>query len=312
MESDYDVLVIGGGPAGLGAAMALGRMSRRALICDDDHPRNAPAEHMNNFPSRDGTSPTEWRRLVRKDLEKYETVHFYKGSVLSVERDGSHFLTTISSGKIMRSKKVILAYGVLDKLPSIPGARELWGKSIFHCPYCHGFEVRGTRLGLIANGDLAEHLTPMIYSLSKDLILFTNGPSHIKSDFKDHLKMNNVKVIEDEIRLLEHEGTKLKTVVLKDGETFERDGLFLAPSLPFQSKSSIGESLGCEKNEMGLYKVNPMGKTTADGVFAAGDIMIAAHSVLNAAAAGQMAGAGAVFELLNEEFRHNFHKSSQK
>lgn len=302
MTSQYDVLIIGAGPAGLGAAMALGRMSREVLVCDDNRPRNAPAEHMNNFPSHDGVNPAEWRHMVRRDLEKYKTIHFHQGSILAIEKEGSFFQAKLGNGEIAKFKKLILAYGVVDKLPSIEGIQALWGKSIYHCPYCHGYEVRGTRLGLIANGKFAEHLGPMIYGLSKDFILFTNGPADFSEEFRKGLEAKKIPVVEERIQSLSHEGTRLKSVVLENSDVYEREGLFVAPELPFQGKSPIGDVLGCEKTEMGFLKVNPFGKTTVEGVFAAGDIVTGQHAVIAAASTGQMAGAAAVAELLQEEF----------
>jgi thioredoxin reductase len=191
---------------------------------------------------------------------------------------------------------------VLDVLPAVPGFQELWGKSVYHCPYCHGFEVRGTRLGVVANGARAEHLFSMVYGLSKDTILFTNGPQDLTSGFERSLEGKKATVIQGAIKWLAREDQQLRAVVLENGEVFERDGLFVAPALPFRSKSQIGERLGCEKTEMGLYKVSPINKTTVEGVFAAGDIVTGHHSVLGAAATGQLAGAGVVSELVMEDF----------
>lgn len=303
MADSYEVLIIGGGPAGLSAAMTLGRIQRSALVCDDDRPRNAASSHMNNFPSQDGVHPAEWRKQVKKDLEKYKTIHFFRGSVSAVEKDGKEFRATLSSGEVKSFKKVILAYGVLDRPPKIEHLQELWGRSVFHCPYCHGFEVRDTRLGLIANGKFAEHLLPMLRGLSDDVILFTNGSANLSEEFKVQVQKNKIPLIEDRVVVFQHEETRLKNIILENGSKYARDSAFVAPTLPFQCKSNIGESLGCEKDEMGFYRLGLMGKTTVEGVFAAGDIMTPSHSVLGAAAAGQMAGAGAVFELLHEAFQ---------
>ncbi|WP_374073444.1 NAD(P)/FAD-dependent oxidoreductase [Bdellovibrio bacteriovorus] len=302
MEFDYEVLIIGGGPAGLSAAMSLGRLSRTALVCDDNRPRNAPSTHVNNFPSQDGIHPAEWRKKTRKDLEKYKTIGFFEGAVLSVHKVDQGFVAQLSSGATRNFKKVILAYGIQDKLLSAPGFKELWGKSIFHCPFCHGFEVRGASLGLIANGELAAHGLPMIYGLSKDLILFTNGKTNLSEDLQETLRRRNVEVIEEPIDHLIYEGEVLKVVVLIDGQKKERDALFVAPIFPFQSKSPIGESLGCEKTELGFYKVGERGETTVKGVFAAGDNMTMMQSVLLACASGVAAAAGVIFSLVSEDF----------
>ncbi|TGJ99733.1 NAD(P)/FAD-dependent oxidoreductase [Leptospira semungkisensis] len=301
MNSEHEVLIIGGGPAGLSAALALGRMSRNALLCDDSRPRNAASSHLNNFPTRDGIHPAEWRNLARKDLEKYNTIRFFEGSVLSVVRSGSGFLAKVSSGESFIIKKIILAYGVVDKSLPIQGFQELWGKSIFHCPYCHGFEVRGSKIALLGNGEMLFHMLPLIYDLATDLVVLTNGKAEIKEEQKDLLKRKNIRLIEEKILSFAHEGEKLKSVTFENGEELEREAIYALPSFPFKLKSQIGEELGCEKDQFGFYKVAERGKTTIEGVFACGDNSSPAHSVLLAAASGGMAGAGVVHELLNEK-----------
>ncbi|MGJ4748153.1 NAD(P)/FAD-dependent oxidoreductase [Leptospira sp. SA-E8] len=301
MKFDYEVLIIGGGPAGLSAALALGRMSRTALVCDDSRPRNAASSHLNNFPTRDGIHPAEWRKLVRKDLEKYNTISFFEGSVLSVERSGSGFAAKLSSDKTFHFKKVILAYGVEDKFLPVPGYKELWGKSIFHCPYCHGFEVRGSKLGLIGNGDTLFYMLPLIYDLASDLVVFTNGKAEFKEEQRDLLNRKKIRFIEEKITGFIHEGEKLKSITFENGENVERDALYALPTFPYKLKSKIGEELGCEKDLFGFYKVGERGKTTVDGVYACGDNANGAHSVLLASASGGIAAAGIVHELLSEK-----------
>ncbi|WP_367898680.1 NAD(P)/FAD-dependent oxidoreductase [Leptospira sp. WS58.C1] len=301
MKFDHEVLIIGGGPAGLSAALSLGRMSRTALVCDDSRPRNAASSHLNNFPTRDGIHPAEWRKLVKKDLEKYNTIGFFEGSVLSVERSGSGFIARLSSDQTFHFKKVILAYGVEDKELPIRGYKELWGKSIFHCPYCHGFEVRGSKLGLIGNGDMLMYMLPLIYDLASELIVFTNGKADLKEEQINLLNKKKIPLIEDKITDFVYEGEKLKVVILENGHKVEREALYSLPSFPYKLKSQIGEELGCEKDQFGFYKVGEKGKTSVDGVYACGDNASGAHSVLLAAASGGMAAAGVVHELLSEK-----------
>lgn len=302
MSRDFDALIIGAGPAGLNAAMSLGRMSRRALVVDDQRPRNARAMHMHNFASNDGLSPSAWREKAKADLQQYKTIEFAEASVIRITKVGKGFEAELSDSKRFAFRKMILAHGIEDRLSSVSGLETLWGRSIFHCPYCHGFEVKGRRLGLVANGPIAEHMLPMIYSLSQDLILFTEGPMNFNEEFKRTVKSRNIRIIEDKIKSLEHAKDNLKAVALENGEQLERDALFWTPILTFKMKSDLGIALGCEMNEMGLYTINEFSKTTIDGVFAAGDIVKPMHSVLAAAASGQLAGAAAVGELLSEDF----------
>ena len=301
IKIDYEVLIIGGGPAGLSAAMTLGRIGRSVLVCDDNRPRNAPSLHINNFPSRDGIHPVLWRSETRKDLEKYKTVHFHNGEVKSVIQIDKNFEAFLSSGQSIRVKKVILAYGMIDVLPEIEGFRELWGKSVLHCAFCHGYEVRNQKLGIVSNGDMALHVSPLISGLSSDLIIITNGSAQFTEDQKKLFKKNDIKIVEGKIKSLKIVDDELREVVLENDEAIEREALFLTPHFPIQTKSSIGTSLGCEKNEMGFYKVGEHGETTVAGVYAAGD-NVKLSTVLISSASGVAAGTGVVFEILNESF----------
>lgn len=300
MKSNYEVLIVGAGPAGLSAGLALGRLLRTVLIADDGRPRNSASSHLNNFIGRDGIHPGEWRQEARRDLQKYETIELLQGSVDAVEKVEKGFHARFSNGQAAQFKKVILAYGILDRLPDIPGLPELWGKAAFHCPYCHGFEVRGKALGIIGSGHFLMHMLPLFYGLSKDLILFTNGDPQFSEEQKALFRKRNIEVIEEKVENLIYREDELKGVVLENGEKRMREGLFITPILPFRMKSSIGESLGCEKTEMGLYKVGERNETTVKGVFAAGDNMSMVHSVIHAAANGTTAGAQATWDLLNE------------
>ncbi len=302
MKESYDVLIIGGGPAGLSAALALGRMLRSALVCDDRRPRNAPSVHLNNFPSRDGLHPAKWREEARKDLATYETIGVVETSVATVERQApGRFLATFSSGEQATFRKVILADGIIDRLPEISGFQELWGKVVLHCPYCHGFEVRDSPLGVVANDNMTLHMATLCSGLTRDLIVFTNGPSTLPPEGRDALLCKGIAVEETPIARLLHDGEVLKAVVLQDGREIPRRALFAARIPPMETKSKIGEQLGCRKGEDGLYQVTEKNETSVPGVYAAGDNMTRWQTVLSACAQGGWAASSVVSELLHED-----------
>lgn len=300
MKNRYDVLIVGGGPAGLSAALAVGRMGRTALLCDDGRPRNAASKHLNNFPSQDGIHPADWKREVKADLQKYNTVEIENNFVSSIEKK-DHYFEAYVGGEIVTASKIILAYGVIDQLPDIPGLKELWGKSVLHCTYCHGFEVRNEKLGLILDSQIAVQSLPSVYELSKDLVLFTEG-FKMEPNLKEKILEKNLLIVDTKIKALVHEEENLRKVVLEDGNIISIDRLFLSPRFPLLMKADIGEKLGCEETEFGVFKVSQRNETTVPGIFAAGDIMGMAHTVLLSAAAGNMAGAAAISSLLSEEF----------
>lgn len=300
MNKKYDVLIVGGGPAGLSAALAIGRMGRTALVCDDGRPRNASSQQLNNFPSQDGTHPAEWKRKVKADLLKYPMVQIENKSVKSIEKKTDSFEALID-GNFITTKKIILAHGISEQLPDIPGMNELWGKSVLHCTFCHGFEVRNEKLGIIIDSPMAVHSLPSVYGLSKNLIIFTEGYP-LELNLRDKILEKNLLLVETKIKSLICESDMLKNVVLEDGQSISLDRIFLTPKLPYLMKTDFGEKLGCEITESGTFKVSPRNETTVPGVFAAGDIMGMAHTTLLSAAAGNLAGAAAITSILSEEF----------
>jgi thioredoxin reductase len=299
MNTDYDVLIVGGGPAGLSAALSLGRMKRSALICDDNQPRNSTSSHVYNLPSRDGIDPVKFKKKIRRDLEKYKTIEFLNESVTSLEKVENKFKAQLSNNKTFLFKKIILAHGICDRLPDPPGFNELWGKSVFHCPYCHGFEVQNLPLGIVSNGDDVTHLASMIFALSSDLIIFSNGPSRLSLELKEKLSSRKIPIIETEIDYLKIHNEKLESVVLKNGEAINRHALFITPCFPFELTSNVGVSIGCIINEKGYYEVSDSGETNIPGVYAAGDVAGFRHSVLQACASGSLAGSECINEIVD-------------
>lgn len=297
MKTDSEVLIVGGGPAGLGAAMALGRLRRSALVCDDFRPRNLAAEHMHNFPGEEGLPPLDWRKKARRDVEQYDTVRFFEGTVTSASKSDGGFDATLSGGRSIR--KIILACGILDPLPPIPGLQELWGKSAFHCPFCHGYEHRDRSLALIGDGPPALNLLAMLRGLTSRIVLLTNGKSRLEAGDRAALGRRDIRIIEHPIERVVHDGGRLKGIVV-GGEQIDREVLVVANQVPFQMKCPIGDRLGCEKLENGLYKVGEGNRTSVPGVYAAGDNMTMQQTVLGAVGAGQAAGIAAVKDLSME------------
>lgn len=299
LEKSYEVLIIGAGPAGLAGAMTLGRLRRTALICDDGKPRNKSSKHMNNFPGYDGFSPSDWKMKVYTELNKYPSIQLHTERVLKVTSSDTGFIAELEFGNKIKVKKILLAYGIKDQLPDIEGIQELWGHTVVHCPYCHGFEFQDKPLALLGYGDTTIHLLSLLLGLSKDITLFTNGISTLTKEQREKIQSQNIKIIENPVKKLEHTNTDLKAVILENGESISITALFLNPKFPVIKSSDIGEKIGCKVDEFGFYEVDMFGQTSVKGVYAAGDI--AGHrgqSVLNSAASGSMSSARIVAELL--------------
>ncbi len=311
MKFDYDVLIVGGGPAGLSAALSLGRMSVRTLVVDDGRPRNAPSSHANNVPTRDGVHPAKWRELAREDLKKYPTIELRADSVLVAQnlsvsakstslkvsehsQSGSGetaFSIELKSGAKVRVRNIVLAHGITDNMPEIEGFKDLWGKLIYHCPFCHGYEVKNQKLALIAMSPMAFHPLPLIASLTTDLVFMTNGKLKLNADQLRELRTYGIRLDERKITQLNRSANDSLLISFADGKQLERDGAFATLRLPVTQKSNLGDQLGCEKTEFGFYKISERNETSVPGVFAAGDSATMMHSVVAASAAGSFVGA---------------------
>ncbi|PAP76039.1 NAD(P)/FAD-dependent oxidoreductase [Rubrivirga marina] len=295
----FDAIVVGGGPAGLSAALALGRSRRRVLLAADGPTRNAPAEAAHNVFTRDGTPPAHLVRLGLDQLAPYD-VTVRRERATDAERTGDGVVVTFEGGERVEARGVVLATGVRDVLPDVPGMAELWGTGVFHCPYCHGWEVAGRPLAVLARGEAAHHLGRLIRGWTDDLVLFTDGPGGLDDDERQRFERNGVAVREEPIERLEGENGTLKAVVLADGERVARAGLFLRPDQ--ELRSDLPHRLGCPLTDTGRLAVDVGGRTPVGGVYAAGDIATAMQSVPTAAASGALAGAMLNFDLLEADF----------
>lgn len=299
-NKNFDVIIIGGSYAGLSAAMALGRSLRNVLIIDSGKPCNRQTPHSHNFITHDGNTPKEISSLARKDVEKYTTVQFHEGIATQVLKNNNGFEIETLSNERFYAKKIILASGVKDIMPNIPGFEECWGISVLHCPYCHGYEVRNEVTGILSNGDMAYDFSKLIFNMTKNLTLFTNGKSTLTQEQIEKLKQNKINLNEEEIDRIEHENGFIQKIIFKNGSSALLKALYA--KRPFEQNFNITESLGCELTEQGFIKVDPMQKTTIPGVFACGDNVTMMRSVANAIAQGNFAGAVVNKELSEEEF----------
>ncbi|ROI00558.1 NAD(P)/FAD-dependent oxidoreductase [Chryseobacterium daecheongense] len=300
MENNFEVIILGGSYAGLSAGMALGRSLRNVLIIDSGKPCNRQTPHSHNFLTHDGKTPSEISTIARAQVEKYNTVKFHDDTVVKTAKASQGFKVETASGKKFNAKKLIVATGVKDMQPDIPGFGECWGISVLHCPYCHGYEVKNETTGILANGDIAYEFSKIILNWTKDLTLFTNGKSPLTDEQTGKLEKNHISINEDEIKELQHENGQIQNIIFKNGKEISLKALYA--KIPVEQNLNISEDLGCELTEHGLLKIDVHQKTTVPGVFACGDSTTMMRSVANAVAQGNLAGAIVNKELVDEEF----------
>jgi thioredoxin reductase len=295
----YEVVVVGGGAAGLSAALVLGRARRRTLVVDAGEPRNAPAAHMQGYLSRDGMSPADLLAVGREEITRYG-VELVRDRAVDVTR-GADFAVALASGRHVHARRLIIATGLKDELPDVPGVAERFGRDVLHCPYCHGWEVRDRAFGVLATTPMSVHQALMVTQWSKDVSFFLHGvaESELSDDDLRRLAAAGVKVVPGEVAGLVIEDDRLTGVRLADGAVHAREVLFVAPRAVPQT--GLLEKLGAELQEtpMGAYPVvDPTGLTSVPGVWAVGNAMGFSEQVINAAAGGYRAGAFINGELL--------------
>lgn len=299
-NNSYDVIIIGGSYAGLSAAMALGRALRTVLVLDSGMPCNRQTPHSHNFLTQDGEEPAAIRGKALAQVLQYSTVTVLNGVAVAGRSVEKGLAISTADGETFVARKIIIASGVKDLMPAIEGFSACWGISVLHCPYCHGYEVKGVKTGILANGDLSFHYVRLIRNWTKDLTVFTNGTSALTTAQMNAFTRHNIPVIEKEIAYLQHENGYVRQLLFKDHSAFELRAVYARPQ--FEQHSNIPAMLGCQFTEQGHISVDAFQKTTVNHVFACGDTTTPMRSVASAVATGNFAGVVANNEMTEEEF----------
>jgi thioredoxin reductase len=296
----YDVVIVGGGPGGLSAALALGRARKRILLCDAGPRRNAAAVHVHNFVTRDGTPPEEFRRVARQQLATYPNVEVRDVRIESITGTRGAFQVALATERI-EARRVLLCTGMIDETFPIDGFRELWGRSIFQCPYCHGWEIRDQRWAYLGRADDAKHVVPfslMLRGWTRDVVVFTGGAFEIPADGRAAFDAAGIQLETAPITRLVANEQGLEAVVLANGTQVACDALFAHPK---QRQVELVAALGLALDDDGYVAVDPMKReTSVAGIYAAGDLTTRMQSALTAAALGQQAAAMINVELTME------------
>jgi thioredoxin reductase len=294
-----DVVVVGGGAAGLSAALVLGRSRRRTLVVHDGAPRNASSPAAHSIFTRDGTPPAELLRIARAQLAPYTSVELREVRAVSLRRVAEGFVVGLAGDAEVRARRVLLAMGVRDELPAIEGLAALWGRGVLHCPYCHGWEVRDAPLAAYASGAMAMDLVPLLLQWSRDLLLCSDGPAELSTSEREALARRGVRIIETPIRRLEGMDA-LDRIVFDDGHVEARRALFLRP--PQSIASDLAAQIRCELTDDGHVRVGADHQSTVPGVYAAGDATTPMQQLVVAAAAGAAAAIKLNGDLVGEDF----------
>ncbi|TGD79917.1 NAD(P)/FAD-dependent oxidoreductase [Hymenobacter wooponensis] len=293
-----DAVIVGGSYAGLSAAMLLGRSMRQVLVIDNQRPCNRQTPHSHSYLTRDGETPAAIAAIAREQVAQYPTVSFLTDTVISTEPVEGGFRVQTHSGETFSSRKLLLATGVVDEMALIPGVAECWGISVLHCPFCHGYEVRGQRVGLLANGATAAELVTLIRNWSERLTIFTNGPADFTPEQQAIIAQHQVPVVETPVAELEHTGGYLTAVRTTEGQQHFLDAMFAR--FPMRLAGNFHEQLGCTLTETGHIKATEFGDTGVPGLYAAGDTTTPMRQVAVAVAHGAKTGAAIVKDLIVE------------
>lgn len=295
-----DVAIVGAGPAGLSAALVLGRCRRRVLVCDSGQPRNGPSHALHGFLTRDGIEPLELRRIGRLQLSTYPSVEYRPLEAVDAERGDERFRLILSDGERVEARFLLLASGVVDLLPPIPGFQACFGTSVLHCPYCDGWERRDRALGVFGRGEEGAEYALELRVWSDDVALFTDGDRSLPVPLRERLARHAVRIHERPIGRLEHHQGHLERLVFDDGSSVARQALFFSPEQ--RQRSPLAERLGCSLED----QLVPTGKfqvASVPGLYVAGDAARSVQLAIIAAAEGAQAAFAINTALIAHDFR---------
>jgi thioredoxin reductase len=300
----YDVVVIGGGPAGLNGALMLARSRRSVLVLDAGAPRNRPAEGVHGLLGHDGIPPAALLERGREEVRRYGG-HLTMGQVTGAARDGNDFVVTLDDRESIRARRLLVTTGVVDELPDVPGVRERWGRDVLHCPYCHGWEVRDKAIGILASGPNSVHQALLFRQLTDDVIYFAHTMSPDAEQTRQ-LAALGIPLIETEVASLEVVDDRLSGVRLRDGSVVHRDVVVVSTRMVTRAAFLAGLELKPEEHPSGLgehIRVDSAGLTDVTGVWAAGNVTDPAAQVGSSAASGAWAAARINADLVEEDTR---------
>lgn len=297
--NEYDVAVVGGGAAGLSAALVLGRARRSVVVIDSGAPRNEPAEHMQGFLSRDGLSPAALLAVGREEVSRYG-VTLVDGFVADARATCGRFELVLADHRIIRARRVLVTTGLRDELPDLPGIRERWGRDLLHCPYCHGYEVRDQPLGVLGGTAGSVEHALLVRQWSDDVVYFADT-GWLSPTEREQLEARDIEVVEGKVRGLVVSEDRLTGVSLADGRVVPRSAVFVRPVLV--PRSSLLAGLGCALDDEGWVVTEAAGRATASGVWAAGNAVNPRAQVITAAGEGSAAAIAINADLVAEDVR---------